>query len=120
MKFICGNCKEVIRQGNFSKHYASWVPHDKCGYETYFPEHLPGRDKGEPKPAKVRPIGSNDEPENDTLPTSKQLTEAQKKELADKNGPIAGYHEEQLSGWVDPRTHLAAEGKHAKKSKGGK
>jgi hypothetical protein len=111
MKFICGNCKEVIKQGNFQKHYASWMPHEKCGYETYFPEHLPGRDKGEPRPVKTRPIGEEKETKTADAPP---VSQAEKdKVLREKNGPIVGH--EQLQGWVDPKTHVAA-----KRQKGAK
>jgi hypothetical protein len=56
MKFVCGNCEGTIREGNYSKHHASFVPHEECGFETFFATHVPTKQNPDPTPGEVRKI----------------------------------------------------------------
>jgi len=56
MKFICGNCGELIKEANTSKVYDSWMPHEKCGHETFYKTFLPSREKPDPTPESTRLI----------------------------------------------------------------
>jgi len=55
MKFVCGHCKGTVREGNYSKHHASFVPHE-CGFETFFATFIPLPGKPDPEPGDIRPI----------------------------------------------------------------
>jgi len=56
MKFICGNCGELIKEANTSKVYDSWMPHEQCGHETFYKTFLPSREKPDPTPERTRPM----------------------------------------------------------------
>jgi len=55
MKFVCGHCKGTVREGNYSKHHASFVPHE-CGFETFFATFIPSPGEPDPEPGDIRPI----------------------------------------------------------------
>ena len=60
-KFVCGACGQVSKKGVISRHHASWVPHESCGYETFFGNFVPGAKLSDPKPKMIRPIGMTEE-----------------------------------------------------------
>lgn len=65
MKFVCGACGEFSKKAFVSRHTASYVPHEACGYETFFPnfvQHKDARGKSifDPVGTLVRPTGEVD------------------------------------------------------------
>ena len=54
MKFVCGHCTGIIREVSKEKHLAAFVPHDVCGYETFFPTFIRTPKQPDPTPGEVR------------------------------------------------------------------
>lgn len=86
MKFVCGNCKELIRSVVSSRNIRSWQPHEKCGYETEFDNFVPGMQKGEPVALRTRKIEKKPEQkqvkQSDGKPTAADLDkDAKEKEV---------------------------------------
>lgn len=71
MKFVCGACGEFSKKAYVSRHVASYVAHEECGYETFFPNFVAHKDpRGkaifDPVGTLVRPIGEK----GDGMPVS--------------------------------------------------
>lgn len=62
MKFICGNCKELIREVISSRNTRSWQTHEKCGHETEFDNYVTGMTKGEPVALRSRKVEKKQAP----------------------------------------------------------
>lgn len=98
MRFICGHCGELIcDRKNCDKHFASFVPHEACGYETFFPTHIYMPSNPDPKPGEARRLPSS--VDLDTVADEqkqKELTEADDASDAQKQVEESG-------GWVGPK-----------------
>lgn len=58
MRFVCGNCGEVIAALVASRYCGGVMPHPECGHETEF---APAEHPNEPKALSVRKIGGYEE-----------------------------------------------------------
>lgn len=63
MKFVCGNCNELIREVDSPMAFAGWQRHDACKTDTYFERFIvrPGQKDAHPVAVRVREAGSEGE-----------------------------------------------------------
>lgn len=63
MKFICGNCGELIRESDSPMAFEGWQVHEACGHETFFDKFVVREREKDKQPVarRVRPIGDKSE-----------------------------------------------------------